>query len=111
MTGEGSAESWRSVRDLLGQAVEEAAHARRAGGSGTAVPPGALPGDWGPGGRDDLGRIDSELLAAGIHPGHPSLYQPPDAPDTAEDRDAAGGLDAAAGPGAPEDADRAHGTR
>ena len=27
-------------------------------------------------GRDDLGRIDRELLGAGIHPGHPSLYEP-----------------------------------
>ena len=29
--------------------------------------------------RDDPARIDRELLGAGIHPGHPSLYEPPEA--------------------------------
>ena len=31
-----------------------------------------------PGGRDDLSRIDAELAAAGIHPGHHSLFEPAD---------------------------------
>jgi hypothetical protein len=80
VTGEGSAETWPGVRDLLEQAVAEAADARRAprsdGGPGEAAAPG---------GRDDLGRIDRELLAAGIHPGHASLYLPPDGPEGVED--------------------------
>ena len=32
----------------------------------------------GRGSRDDLPRMDAELMAAGIHPGHPSLYDDPD---------------------------------
>lgn len=80
VTGEGSATSWPAVRDLLGQAVDESAEARaRAGRAG----PGMLLGDPGPGGRDDLGRIDAELLAAGIQPGHPSLHTSPEPPDDA----------------------------
>jgi hypothetical protein len=43
-------------------------------------------GDHGPGGRDDLSRIDAELLAAGVHPGHPRLHQPPDQDETVEPR-------------------------
>jgi hypothetical protein len=84
VTGEGSATTWPQVRDLLAQAVEEAAEARAAAGR---------PGPGGPrlseptdatgfvdrGERDDLSRIDGELLRAGITPGHPSLYEPPDA--------------------------------
>lgn len=83
VTGEGSATSWPAVRDLLQQAVDEAADARaRAGRTG----PGTLigdrrGGDHQPGGRDDLGRIDGELLAAGIVPGHPSLLTDPDQHD------------------------------
>ncbi len=80
VTGEGSATSWPQVRDLLEQAVDESAHAReQAGRTG----PGTV-GDHGTGGRDDLNRIDTELLAAGIHPGHTSLHVPPD-PDEAEE--------------------------
>ncbi len=29
--------------------------------------------------RDSLPRMDRELLGSGIHPGHPSLYESPDA--------------------------------
>ncbi|WP_377644049.1 hypothetical protein [Oryzobacter terrae] len=80
VTGEGSATSWPQVRDLLEQAVDESAHAReQAGRTG----PGTV-GDHGHGGRDDLNRIDAELLAAGITPGHASLHVPPD-PDEAEE--------------------------
>jgi hypothetical protein len=53
--GEGSSTSWTQVRDLMGQAVNDAKAATR-------------------GGRDDLAVVDRELLGAGIHPGHPSLY-------------------------------------
>ena len=83
ITGEGSATSWSAVRDLLQQAVEESAHARAAAGR---TGPGAMVGDHGPGGRDDLSRIDAELLAAGVHPGHPSLHQPPDPDEAGEPR-------------------------
>ena len=72
VTGEGSATSWPAVRDLLQQAVEESAHARAAAGR---TGPGAA---LGAGGHEDLGRIDAELLAAGIAPGHPSLFEPAD---------------------------------
>ena len=86
VTGEGSATSWPAVRDLLQQAVEESAHARAAAGR-------TGPGAASPGGRavaagsghEDLGRIDAELLAAGIRPGHPSLFEPA---DPVEDPDA-----------------------
>jgi len=85
VTGEGSATGWASVRDLLQQAVDESAHARAAAGrTGPGGDPGAvLPtgSSAAPGGRDDLSRIDAELAAAGIHPGHDSLYEPADPPD------------------------------
>ncbi|MGG5257952.1 TlpA family protein disulfide reductase [Phycicoccus avicenniae] len=71
VTGEGSATSWAAVSDLLAQAVDESAHARAAAGR-------SGPGILDRGDRDDLGRIDAELLAAGITPGHPSLHTPPD---------------------------------
>ena len=81
VTGEGSATSWPSVRDLLQQAVDESAHARAAAGrTGPGGDPTALAGAA-PGGRDDLSRIDAELAAAGIHPGHDSLYEPADPVD------------------------------
>ena len=63
ITGEGSSTTWAQVRDLMGQAVDDAAVAREEAA------------------RDDVGGIDRELLRAGIHPGHPSLYEPPEAPD------------------------------
>jgi hypothetical protein len=65
VTGEGSSTTWAQVRDLMGQAVDDAG----AGGSGSGPD------------RDDLAVIDRELLGAGIHPGHPSLYEPPEPPD------------------------------
>ena len=80
VTGEGSATSWPSVRDLLQQAVDQSAHARGAAGR---TGPGAehVAGAAAAGGRDDLSRIDTELAAAGIHPGHHSLYEPADPVD------------------------------
>ncbi|HET7823422.1 MAG TPA: hypothetical protein VFL10_18010 [Ornithinibacter sp.] len=97
VTGEGSATSWPSVRDLLQQAVHESAHARAAagrtgpGGDPAAVLPtagaaGAVggTGSAAAGGRDDLSRIDAELAAAGIHPGHHSLFEPADPADDDE---------------------------
>ena len=65
VTGEGSSTTWAQVRDLMGQAVDDA----RTGGSRSGPE------------RDDLAAVDRELLGAGIHPGHPSLYEPPEPPD------------------------------
>ena len=93
VTGEGSATNWPSVRDLLQQAVHESAHARAAAGR---TGPGGDPARCSPplgacatgaaaaGGRDDLSRIDAELAAAGIHPGHHSLFEPADPVDDDE---------------------------
>jgi hypothetical protein len=66
VTGEGSGSTWQQVRALLGQASDdtEVRRAREASSAGL-------------GGRDRADRVDRELSAAGIHPGHPSLY--PDA--------------------------------
>jgi hypothetical protein len=67
VTGEGSGSTWQQVRALLGQASDDN-EVRRS----RQVPAAGL------GGRDRADRIDRELSAAGILPGHPSLY--PDAP-------------------------------
>ena len=76
VVGEGSSTSWAQVRDLMGQAVDDAADAGRTRAVGVRGVESAMPAaDAGP---DDLGRTDRELLGAGIHPGHPSLYPEPD---------------------------------
>jgi hypothetical protein len=67
ITGEGSGTTWQQVRQLLGQASDDNALRRR---------PRNRIGDAA--GRDRADRVDRELEAAGILPGHPSLY--PDAP-------------------------------
>jgi hypothetical protein len=59
VVGEGTASTWPQVRDLLEQATGPAA---------------GQPVDVMPEGRDNPDRIDRELLAAGIGPGHTSLY-------------------------------------
>ena len=85
VTGEGSATSWPAVRDLLQQAVDESAHARAAAGrTGPGAAFGGAAGAAG-GGHEDLGRIDAELLAAGIQPGHPSLFEPADPVEDPDD--------------------------
>ncbi len=65
VTGEGSGTTWQQVRALLGQASDDN-EVRRA----RQIPAAQN-------GRDRADRVDRELSAAGIHPGHPSLY--PDA--------------------------------
>ncbi|KQX66047.1 hypothetical protein [Angustibacter sp. Root456] len=82
ITGEGSSTTWAQVRDLMRQAVGDAAQARRRAGR---TGPGALtgaPGHQSPlGPMDDyadVARVDRELLSAGITPGHTSLYENPD---------------------------------
>lgn len=67
--GEGTGVSWEQVRRLLAEAIGDAAVLGVAGHTLDLA--------------DDArreARIDAELLAAGIHPGHPSLYEPPAAP-------------------------------
>jgi hypothetical protein len=81
ITGEGSATTWPQVRDLMAQAVSDSAEARRSAGR---TGPGALIGDALTVERDSVPRIDAELIAAGIRPGDPSLYEPP--PAAAADR-------------------------
>jgi hypothetical protein len=69
--GEGAAGSWSQITSLLGQALAEA---------GLVEPP------LGPSIRDQRSRIDDDLAAAGIYPGHPSLH-PPVVLAATEDRD------------------------
>ena len=61
--GEGVATTWHALASLVGDALEDQREARGRGGEERAV------------------RIDETLAAAGIGPGHPSLY-----PDRARDR-------------------------
>jgi hypothetical protein len=70
VTGEGSGSTWQQVRALLGQASDDN-EVRRS----RQISPGGM------GGRDRADRIDRELSAAGILPGHPSLYPDAQHPD------------------------------
>lgn len=68
--GEGTGLDWPQVRNLLGQATDDADHldalaANRVRKPGTDA--------------ERERRIDDELLAAGVPPGDPSLYRTPDA--------------------------------
>jgi hypothetical protein len=84
ITGEGSATTWPQVRDLMAQGVSDAEEARAAAGRSG---PGSLIGEdyVDRGERDNLSRIDGELLAAGIRPGDASLYTSPD-PETRDEK-------------------------
>jgi hypothetical protein len=68
VAGEGTASSWNQICDLLGQATQVAGQSTASGADH----------------RDNAERIDTELLAAGIGPGHASLY-----PDAAVPADSA----------------------
>lgn len=65
VVGEGSANSWDHVRELMRQALADAG-VGDTGPRRRRVPPG-----------DNAARIDADLLSAGIHPGHASLYPGP----------------------------------
>lgn len=85
VTGEGSSTTWGQVRDLMGQAVDDSAEARRAAGrtgpgftTAGASAVSAETRSEPSGDRDDPVRMNRELLAAGIHPGHPSMYEFPE---------------------------------
>ena len=68
VAGEGSASAWEQVVRLVGEAGDDARlSAARAAG---AQPEGSDTGD----GAHREARADRELAAAGIEPGHPSLY-------------------------------------
>lgn len=72
VVGEGSGATWAQVADLMQQAIADAeVGPGRAAGQPARV--GAADADRG-------ARTERELLAAGIGPGHPSLYTAQDAP-------------------------------
>jgi len=66
--GEGAAASWTQVATLLGQAAADAGLSLDGSPLHKAVPEGRMSGP------DRAARADADLLAAGIGPGHPSLY-------------------------------------
>jgi len=70
VVGEGTGPDWPAVRGLLVQANADRASLHHNGVSGADT----VPVEW----RDNPTRIDAELLAAGIGPGHASLHGPPD---------------------------------
>lgn len=67
IVGEGAAAGWEQVRSLLAQALDDAGLTGRRRRS---------PRPRGDAARE--ARADRDLLAAGIHPGHPSLYPRPE---------------------------------
>ena len=69
--GEGTASDWSQVLSLLSDALDDAEHAERP--SAEAVRSDAT-GHYGDTPAERLRRADDELRAAGIGPGHPSLY-------------------------------------
>jgi hypothetical protein len=71
--GEGTAEAWHQVAALLRDAIADHAPAEDDAGRRPAPPSGG-DGDGRPGAAARLARADAELAAAGIGPGHPSLY-------------------------------------
>ncbi len=68
VVGEGAAASWAQVANLLGQAAADAGHDLDGSPLRPPAPAGRLTGP------DRSRRADEELRAAGIGPGHPSLY-------------------------------------
>ncbi|MDQ1403562.1 MAG: hypothetical protein QOG03_1878 [Actinomycetota bacterium] len=70
VVGEGAAGEWSQVRSLLAQALGDAGPPPRPGRV-AATNPGLAQAD-----AEREARADAELMAAGIHPGHPSLHPP-----------------------------------
>lgn len=68
IVGEGAAASWTQVAQLLRQAAEDAGHDLDASPLRPSVPAGRLTGP------ERTARADRDLRAAGIGPGHPSLF-------------------------------------
>ncbi len=72
--GEGVATSWSALASLVGDAIEDQQAAEPAGGDPAGARAGAgVEAGVGAGGRRARD-IDATLAAAGIHPGHESLY-------------------------------------
>ncbi len=75
VAGEGAATSWPQVASLLSQAVADSGgQDRRGGGRGGRGRRQRGRPEAGLGDAAREARADRELRAAGIHPGHPSLY-------------------------------------
>ena len=68
IVGEGAAGSWSQVATLLGQAAADVGMAPDGSPLQRSAPAGRLSGP------DRAARADADLLAAGIGPGHSSLY-------------------------------------
>ena len=68
VVGEGAAASWAQVANLLGQAAADAGHDLEGSPLRPQAPAGRMTGP------DRSRRADEDLRAAGIGPGHPSLY-------------------------------------
>lgn len=66
--GEGAAATWAQVANLLGQAAADAGHDLDGSSLHRSAPGGRLTGP------ERTARADRDLRAAGIGPGHPSLY-------------------------------------
>lgn len=82
IVGEGSGTTWTQVSSLLDQACADAG-LEPAGGSGADAAGQGAPSGGGSrrmNGPERERRADAELRAAGIGPGHPSLYGRPDPP-------------------------------
>jgi hypothetical protein len=76
ITGEGAAEAWPQIVSLVRDALADREMVRTSETNG-----GEANGTRGGGGTNGMarqGRADGELKAAGVGPGHPSLYGPGD---------------------------------
>lgn len=78
IVGEGAAATWTQVVNLLGQAAADAGMSIDDPSLDTSTRSARLARQ---GGREREARADSELAAAGIGPGHPSLYEAAFNPD------------------------------
>ncbi|HET6793463.1 MAG TPA: hypothetical protein VFH45_03415, partial [Acidimicrobiales bacterium] len=72
VVGEGTARTWAQLLSLCARARADGALTGADAPAGRDGPSGPAP--WGDAERE--ARADAELLAAGIHPGHPSLHPP-----------------------------------
>lgn len=72
VVGEGAAATWDQVRNLMGQSLADAGLVD----TDVAAEPGQGGADHraASGGEARAGRVDAELRAAGIEPGHPTLH-------------------------------------
>lgn len=76
VVGEGTATTWEQLRGLVEQAAADMVHPAA----------GAQPVNPSRSHADRADRVDAELRAAGIEPGHPSLYEHPEEAQPGEQR-------------------------